>query len=324
MSSVVNCGLYEDGRRIATPQLCDVSEIERRDGTFTWIGVHAPDPELLHQLQEEFHLHDLAIEDAVKAHQRPKLEEYGDSLFVVLRPATWNTTTKTIELAETHLFVGRHFIVCLRHGDGPGYAGVRARCETSPQALRAGPAYPLYAIMDFVVDNYFPVVDELEDEIEAIEEALLAGDLDAAVSARVYRLRNELVRLKRAVSPLVEVTGRLARFDGLVPSTVQPYFRDVYDHALRINEQIEGLRDLLTGALESALALISVRQNDVTKKLAAWAAIVAVLTMVAGLFGMNFQHLPGTEHPHAFWILCSATLAVCGALWGFFRRNDWL
>src|SRR5262249_51268420 len=229
--------------------------------------------------------------DALCAHQRPKIEEYGDSIFVVLRTA--NLDNGQIALGETHIFVSPRYVVSVRHGPSLSYAEVRARCQRTPQLLRKGPGFVLYAIMDFVVDHYFPIIDELEDKLEGLEEAIFAGGLNRESTEDIYQLKRELVAAKRAVAPLIEVCNRLVRFDvGLIPEDVRLYFRDVYDHVMRINETVDTLRELLTTALEANLSLISIGQNEVTKKLAAWAAILAVPTAIAGIYGMNFEFMP--------------------------------
>ncbi|MGH7856604.1 MAG: magnesium/cobalt transporter CorA, partial [Candidatus Binatia bacterium] len=293
MSEIVNCVAYAEGKRLGDVDIEDISEILRFQGQFIWIGLHEPDEPLLRQVQAEFGLHDLAVEDAHRAHQRPKLEEYGNSLFVVLRTAQMDGDAGRVQFGETHLFVGPRYVVSVRHGASLSYKDVRARCEASPQFLRQGPGFVLYAIMDFVVDRYFPIVDCLEGELEKLEEQLFGGVSHRETTESIYNLKVELLNLKRAVSPLVEVCNRLVRFDSsFIPTETRLYFRDVYDHVIRINETVDMMRELLTGALEANLALASVRQNEVMKKLAGWAAILGVPTMIAGIYGMNFDVMP--------------------------------
>ena len=276
MEGVVACVAYADGRRVRDVEIPDISEALKEPGVFVWVGLHDPSPELLREIQQEFGLHDLAVEDAQVAHQRPKLEQYGDSIFVVLRPAILTPDQEHIELGETHLFLGPRYIVSIRHGDTPGYAAVRTRCESNPPLLAKGPGFVLYAVMDFVVDHYFPVLDTLGDQLESLENDIFSETFDRKTVERIYDLKRNLVEVKRAVSPLVDVCNRLVRFDmPLIPEDARPYFRDVYDHAIRINEHVDTLRELLTGALEAHLSLTAVNQNDAMKKLAAWAAIIA-------------------------------------------------
>ncbi len=323
MNMVVNCAAYSDGQRIANVPIQDISEVLKVEGQFIWVGLHEPSDELLRQIQEEFGLHDLAVEDALRAHQRPKLEEYGEALFVVLRTA--QLVDDKIELGETHIFIGSCYVVSVRHGASLSYAEVRARCESTPQLLRKGPGFVLYALMDFVVDHYFPIVDELEEQLEHLEEEIFESKFDRDTTERIYALKRDLVRLKRAVSPLIEICNRLVRYDmPLIPEDTKPYFRDVYDHVLRINETIDNLRELLTTALEAHLSLVSVAQNDVTKKLAAWAAILAVPTMIAGVYGMNFQFMPELGWRYGYAMAMGLMLGVCSFLYWRFKRTNWL
>src|SRR5262252_3369436 len=294
---VVASVAYADGRRVGDVAIADISDVLKKPDVFVWVGLLDPAPELLEQIQQEFCLHDLAVEDARLAHQRPKLEQYGDSIFVVLRPAVWSEEEHRVVLGETHLFVGPQYVVCVRRCTSASYAPVRARGESTPGLLAKGPGFVLYAIMDFVVDHYFPVVDTLEAQLE----------------------------LKRAVSPLVDVCNRLMRFDlPLIPDDTRPYFRDVYDHAIRINEAVDRQRELLTGALEAHLSLIAVAQNDAMKKLAGWAAIIGVPTMVAGIYGMNFKFMPELEWHFGYPLVMTVIVAACGILYVRFRRAGWL
>jgi len=323
MDTVVNCVAYADGRKVGNVDIEDISEILRFPGQFIWIGLHEPSEGTLRKIQEEFSLHDLAVEDALRAHQRPKLEEYGDCLFVVLRTA--RLENGECSFGETHIFVGPRYVVTVRHGASLPYSEVRTRAESTPQLLRKGPGFVLYALMDFVVDHYFPIVDSLEEQLEDLEEEIFDHSFDRDTMQRIYELKRRLVTLKRAVSPLVEVCNRLMRFDvAIVPEDTRVYFRDVYDHVIRINETIDNLRELLTTALEANLSLISVGQNEVTKKLAGWAAILAVPTMIAGVYGMNFQFMPELEWRYGYFSIMGFMLSVCGFLFWRFRRAGWL
>ena len=223
------------------------------------------------------------------------------------------------------LCLGPRYVLTVRHGPSLSYTEVRTRCESTPSLLRKGPGFVLYALMDFVVDRYFPIVDALEDELEGLEEAIFGGMFSEATTERIYDLKRDLVSLKRAVSPLVEVCNRLVRFDvKLIPEDARLYFRDVYDHVIRINETIDNLRELLTTALEANLSLISVRQNEVMKRLGAWGAIIAVPTLIAGVYGMNFEFMPELHWRWAYPIVGGTMLTACAALYARFKRAGWL
>jgi magnesium transporter len=320
---VVNCAAYTDGRRVADIPVADIREVLRLPDRFVWVGLHEPSATLLAQVQEEFGLHDLAVEDALRAHQRPKLEEYGDGLFLVLRTA--QLVDGSIRFGETHVFAGPRYVVSVRHGASLSYAGVRARCESTPALLRKGPGFVLYALMDFVVDNYFPIVDALEDDLERLEEEIFHEVYDRRTTQRIYAFKRDLVGLKRAVAPLMEVCNRLVRFDStLVPDDARVYFRDVYDHVVRINETVDTMRELLTTALEANLSLVSVAQNEVTKKLAAWAAILGVPTAIAGIYGMNFEVMPELHWRYGYAAVWAVLIATCTGLYVRFKRVGWL
>jgi magnesium transporter len=324
-NQVVNCAEYAEGRRVGDIKLPDVSEVLGTDPSrFVWIGLLEPGEGLLREVQQEFRLHDLAVEDAHRAHQRPKLEEYGDAIFVVLRTAQRGEDAK-IAFGETHVFIGPGYVVSVRHGASAPYVEVRQRCERAPHLLKKGPGFVLYAIMDFVVDNYFPIVDDLEADLERLEEEIFGGHYRRETTERIYDLKRDLLGLKRAVSPLMEICNRLTRFDSqLIDAESRPYFRDVYDHVIRINETVDNLRELLNGALEANLSLISVAQSEVTKKLASWAAILAVPTMVAGIYGMNFEFMPELKWTAGYPLAMAIMLGVCATLFWRFKKSGWL
>jgi len=324
MKEIVNCVAYADGQRRADVELNKVHEALKNSGQFVWIGLHEPSENVLQRVQEEFNLHDLAIEDAHRAHQRPKIELYGDTLFIVLRTAQ-AIQQNHIEFGETHFFVGKNFIVIVRHGSSVAYTEVRARCEATPELLSKGPGFVLYAIMDFIVDRYFPVVHGLETELETIEEKIFNDRPSRETTEQIYQLKRELLEVKRAVSPLMEICSRLVRFDiKSISSETQPYFRDIHDHVMRINEMVDNTRELLNTALEANFSLISISQNDTSKKFAGWAAIFAVPTMVAGFWGMNFRFLPETDWQYGFYTVILGTAGVCSLLYFLFRRSGWL
>jgi magnesium transporter len=230
-----------------------------------------------------------------------------------------------IEFGETHFFVGPNFIVTVRHGSTISYADVRARCESIPHLLSKGQGFVLYAIMDFIVDQYYPVVDEMQQELQAIEDKIFKEKPSRITTEQIYQLKRELLEVKRAVSPLVEICNRLIRFDiKCIPPETQPYFRDVYDHVVRINEMVENTRELLSTAMEANFSLISISQNDVSKKFAGWAAIIAIPTMIAGFYGMNFKVMPETEWKYGFYIVILVTILACVSSYHLFRRSGWL
>ena len=325
MSAVVNCAAYSEGRRVSTVEIADVGHVIREPGRFVWIGLYAPSAELLRQVQREFGLHDLAIEDAHRAHQRPKLETYGDSIFIVLRTARMNEQKCRIEFGETHFFVGANFIVSVRHGSSLSYADVRARCESTPQLLRKGPGFALYAVMDSIVDQYFPVIQALEQELESLEDKIFGERSGRETLEQIYQLKRQLLEVKRAISPLIDICNRLVRFDlEVIPEDTRPYFRDIYDHVIRINEMVDNARELLTTALEANFSLISIGQGEVSKRFAGWAAIIAVPTMVAGIYGMNFKAMPELEWTYGYPVVLSVTFGLSFMLYLLFKRSGWL
>ena len=325
MKGVVASIAYANGRRLGEVAIPDISDVLEQPGRFVWIGLHDPDDEVLKEVQQEFSLHDLAIEDAARAHQRPKVERYGDSLFAVLRTAHLDRPTGAIEFGETHLFVGSNYVVSIRHGASLPYVEVRTRCEASPDLLAKGPGFVLYALMDFIVDQYFPLVDSFEDRLEELEDDIFQQTLTRKTTERIYQLKRNLLEVKRAVAPLVDMCNRLVRTDSnLIPEDARVYFRDVYDHAIRINEMIDTLRELLTTALEANLSLISVSQNEAMKRLTGWAAIIAVPTMIAGVYGMNFKFMPELDWVLGYPVTMAVMLAACGFLYYRFKRSGWL
>jgi magnesium transporter len=323
--AVVACVAYASGCRVGDVALEDISDALAKEDRFVWIGLYEPDEPLLKQVQAEFGLHDLAVEDAHRAHQRPKLERYGDSLFIALRTAQPDRERGRIAFGETHLFVGSRYVVSVRHGASLSYAEVRARCEAQPQLLAKGPAFVLHAIMDFVVDQYFPIVDGLEDDLETVEEDIFGESISRDTTMRIYTLKRDLLEIKRAVSPLVDICNRLMRADlDLIPDDARPYFRDVYDHALRINEKVDGLRELLATALEANLSLTTIAQNEATKRITGWAAIFAIPTMIAGVYGMNFEFMPELRWRYGYPFVLAVTVSLCGFLYYRFKRSGWL
>jgi magnesium transporter len=276
-------------------------------------------------VQEAFGLHDLAIEDAHLAHQRPKLEIYGKSLFVVLRTVRINEENQNLEFGETHVFVGPRFVVSVRHGSLKSHVGLRAHCEATPHLLARGPAFVLHALMDFIVSQYFPIVEGLEGELGALEREIFGGHFSRDATGRIYRLKRDLLAVRQAVLPLIDISSQLMRRESeLIPAEDRLYFQDVNDHVLRLADMVDSLQELSTTALEANLSLISVSQNDDTKKLAAWAAILAVPTMIAGLYGMNFSYMPELHWQLGYPVVLGSMGAICLILHRAFKRSGWL
>jgi magnesium transporter len=325
MSGIVNCVAYAEGKRVGDIQIGEISRILEQPDHFVWLGLHEPDYTLLVEVQRELGLHDLAIEDTHTAHQRPKLERYGDSLFIVLRTAHWSRERQQIDFGETHFFVSSRYVVSIRHGSLVSYKPVRSRAETTPQLLSKGSGFVLYALMDFLVDQYFPIVDSLEDDVDAFEQKILRESLSREETSRMYALKGDLLELKRTVSPLTDICSRLTRFDlELIPADTQPYFRDVYDHVIRINERLDGLRESLSTVLEANLFLAAVAQNEATKRLAGWAAIFAVPTMVGTIYGMNFEFMPELRWRFGYPLVIVVSALMCAFLYSRFKRAGWL
>jgi len=324
MKEIINSAAYANGKRIADVDLNDLHKVLKEENQFVWIGLYEPSEEILNQVQNEFNLHELAVEDAHSAHQRPKVEQYADSIFVVLRTAQMNQQHH-IDFGETHFFVGDNFIVVIRHGSNVPYTEVRARCESTPELMKKGQGFVLYAVMDFIVDRYFPVVHDMEQELESIEAKIFKERPTRETTEHIYELKRELLEVKRAVSPLVDICNRLMRFDiKCISEETRPYFRDVYDHVIRINEMVDNTREMLNSAMEANFSFISIAQSDVSKKFAGWAAIIAVPTMVAGFYGMNFKFIPELNWHYGYYAVVFVTLCICVTLYYFFKKSGWL
>ncbi len=324
-SGVITCAVYADGRRVEDLAIEDIGKALVRSDRFVWLGLYEPDEELLRRVQQQFALHDLAVEDAYKAHQRPKLEMYENSLFVVLRTAQMAGTPARIEFGETHVFIGHNYVVTVRHGSYRSHLPLRQHCESTPHLLAKGPGYVLYALMDFVVDQCIEIVQVVEDQVQQLEEEILSTPTSADATPKLYRLKRDLIAMRRAMSPLVDVCNRLMRFDvPHIPDDTRVYFRDVYDHVVRLNEAIDAQRELLTTALEAHWSLLSVAQNEHMKQLAAWAAMIAVPTMIAGIYGMNFRSMPELEWAYGYHASLVLMAVACGGLYVGFKRSGWL
>lgn len=325
MNEVVNCAAYSEGRKVANVEINEISDLFENTKQFIWVGLHEPTEEMLSLFQNQFHLHDLAIEDAHNAHQRPKIERYGDTLFIVLRTAKINNVLNRIDFGETHFFVGSRFLITVRHGSSISYSDVRNRCESTPHLLRIGEGFALYAVMDSIVDQYFPVVEALEEGLLSIEDKVFKDKPSRQTTEDIYLLKRQLLEVKRAVSPLIDICNRLMRFDfKVISEDTQPYFRDIYDHVVRINEMVDHARELLNTALEANFSLLSIAQNEVSKKFAGWAAIIAVPTMVAGFYGMNFKFMPELSWHYGYPAVVIGTISMCLLIFFLFRRSGWL
>jgi magnesium transporter len=320
---VVASSAYAGGKRVADLAVEEAGAWAKRPGHVVWIGLFEPSDELLRRVQAQFDLHPLAIEDAGKAHQYPKLEQYGEALFIVARTA--QLVDRRIAFGETHLFVGRGYVVSVRHGASTSYAAVRKRCEACPITLAHGEDYILYAILDYIVDNYAPVLETIHAEVETIEDSVLAGTLKQAEIERLYMLRRDLLRLRNSIVPLAEVCRRLEHADVMpIDHAMQPMFRDVTDHVRRVQEEIDALREVLAFAFEASLMTGQAQQTLITRKLASWAAILAVPTAVAGVYGMNFQNMPELKTEYGYFVVLAFIVTICATLFVQFRRRGWL
>ena len=320
---LINCVVYQEGNKLADIHPSEIRSYVDRPECFVWVALFEPSNEELDAMQAEFNLHELAVEDARHGHQRPKIEEYGDSLFAVLHIV--DMVGGELNVGEVNVFVGRNYILSIRSRTQQGLLGVRARSEREPELLRLGAGYVLYAIADSVVDRYFPVLDALEVELEQIETRIFAGQNNRAIIESLYGLKQKLMTLKHATSPLLEAIGKL--YGGRVPyqcSRLQEYFRDIYDHLVRLNQSIESLREMVTTAISVNLSLLTIQENEVTKRLAACAALVAVPTLIAGVYGMNFKSMPELEWGFGYPLAVGMMAAIDLYLFYRFRKSKWL
>lgn len=323
---IVDCALYHHGVRELSPE--DFSEAlataRSQGGSFVWVGMHDPTHNELEKVAVEFSLHELAIEDALKAHQRPKVEEYDDSLFVVLKTVRYDEDAQQIELGDVMLFVGDSFVVTVRHGKGRALADVRRRLERQPEILDCGPSAVLYAVADTIVDDYTEIALEVEEDIEEVEQQVFSPDRRNS-AARIYNLKREVVEFRRAVLPLVEPMAELAT--GGVPHVhdrMQPFFRDVADHAVRVSEHVESFDDLLTSVLNANLAQVTVQQNEDMRRISAWVAMAAVPTAIAGIYGMNFEHMPELEWLFGYPAVLTVMFLIDLYIYRKLRKARWL
>ncbi|MBL0149808.1 MAG: magnesium and cobalt transport protein CorA [Ideonella sp.] len=321
---LINCVAYRDGHKLADIPVAEVSDYLAQANCFVWVALRDADTDELAQMQEEFGLHDLAVEDARHGHQRPKIEEYGETLFAVLHLVEFSPTDE-LRVGEVNVFVGRNFVLSVRNRSTQGFLGVRQRCEREPHLLGQGSGFVLYALMDAVVDRYFPIVDALETELEAIEGQIFHRGSGRANTERLYDLKHKVMMLRHAVAPLMDATGKL--YGGRVPSVCSAsgeYFRDVYDHLARLLTSIDAIRDTIGTAIQVNLSMVTIEESEVTKRLAAWAGIFAVATFFVGVWGMNFQHMPELKQPWGYPAALAWIGGICGVMWWRFRRAGWL
>ncbi|HET6432111.1 MAG TPA: magnesium/cobalt transporter CorA [Dyella sp.] len=321
---VVNCVAYHrNGTRIGDISLDAISDVLEEPDTFVWVGLHEPDEPLLEKLQEEFDLHDLAIEDAHHAHQRTKIEAYGDSLFIVVQTA--QLVSGKLAFGETHIFLGARYLVTVRHGASLSYAPARRSCENSPDLLAHGPSYGLYGVLDFIVDNLLPIVRDFREELQELEQDIFAETFKRETVKRLYHMQRDLMTLRLAVAPLQDIISQLVRMHpNLISDDLRAYFRDVYDHVFRANESVSAMREMLNAAISVNLSLVSFGQNEVMKKLAGWAAMLAAPTLLTSWYGMNFQHMPELDKPWAYPTMIVAMVVVVGGIYTWLRRVRWL
>ena len=320
---LVNCVAYQDGRKLAEITQREIKSYVSRPDCFVWVALKDADAAELAAMQDEFDLHELAVEDARHGHQRPKIEEYGDSLFVVLHVV--DPAGEELRVGEMAIFVGRNYVLSVRHHSERGFADVRARAEREPELLRNGAGYVLYALMDAVVDRYFPMIDAVEMELERVEEQLFSGRAPRENIEALYYVKQKLTTLKHAAAPLLEHAGKL--FGGRVPHVcagLGEYFRDVYDHLVRINQSLDAARETVNTGIQVALAMVNMGHGEVTKRLAAYAALVAVPTMIAGVYGMNFEHIPELSWSFGYPFAIAMMALIDGVLFFRFRKAGWL
>jgi magnesium transporter len=323
---IVDSAVYEAGLRRDGPlELDKAVEACHQPNCFVWIGLHEPTEEEFDAVRREFNLHELAVEDAIKAHQRPKLEVYGETIFVVLKTARYVDSEEVVEFGEILIFIGEGFIITVRHGEATDLHPVRLDVEQRPDMLRCGPGAVLHAIVDRVVDDYVPAIAGLSQDIEEIEAEVFATGYGPNPAERIYGLKREVLEFIRAAAPLVEPVDRLSKGHyELIHPEVRAYFRDVNDHLIRVHEQLESFSDLLNSVLQANLAQVTVRQNNDMRKISAWVAIVAVPTMIAGIYGMNFEHMPELEWTFGYPLVIAVIVVACASLYGYFRRVGWL
>lgn len=325
--TIVAARLYRDGRMLSDIDLASPLPSLDRKTDFVWIGLHEPDAAEIQSVQERLGLHELAVEDALDPRHLPKMDVYGDHLFVVAR-TVWLTGpegNKRVAYGNTAIFLGRHFIVTVRHGSDRGHAALRRQIEASPWLLKHGPDYVLHAILDFIVDGHLAVVDALEEQVLAIEDRTLDAFLDREMTTTLFMMRRDLFRFLRILGPMEDLANRLVNLDlPQIDTAIDPYFRDLADHVRRAIYRVEGLRDTLTSVIETAGLLEQQRQGVITRQLAAWAAILAVPTAIAGVYGMNFEFMPELQWDYGYFVIVGIMAVICLTLYVRFKRAGWL
>jgi magnesium transporter len=323
---IVDCAIYEDGKRLdGKVDLQDAYGERGKEDTFVWIGLYEPSEEEFDSLTSEFDLHPLAVEDAIHAHQRPKLEVFDDMVLLVLKTARYVDPTEVIELGELLIFLGHDYVITVRHGEASELGPVREALESAQERMRSGPGAVLHAILDRVVDDYGPAIEGLQEDIDEVESELFSGDRSTNPGERIYRLLREVLAFRRASAPLIDPIEKLAagHFEQ-VGKDIRNYFRDVNDHLIRARDQLDAMHDLLTSSLQANLAQVGIRQNEDIRRISAWVAIVAVPTAVAGVYGMNFEHMPELTWTYGYPAVLLVMLVVCSSLYWYFRRAGWL
>jgi len=323
MTSIVNSVAYRNGQVLGEISIDEISEVIKQPDTFVWLDLHKPDEALLLKIQAEFGLHKLTIEDAHHAHQRPKIEAYSNSLFIVLKTA--QLEAGRVVYGEMHLFVGPNFLVSVRHGASSSYAQVLQRCEVGTQGLHKGPGFALYAVLDFVADNYQPIVAQFERDFEAIETDIFNDQFDRLVIERLYTLKRQLLELRNAALPVAEINAELMRLhEDLIPKELRAYFPDIQDHVARLVGLVDGMRDMLTTAMQVNLALVANNQNEVVKRLAGWGEILAIPTVIFSLYGMNLEWMPELKWRAGYPMAVAVTLLGCVFIYRRLRRARWV
>jgi len=320
---LVNCVVYQDGKKLADIAQSEIRDYLSKPGCFVWVALRDTSDTELEELSRQFGLHELSVEDARHGHQRPKIEEYGSEIFAVLQVV--EIKSEELHVGEVDVFTGPNYVLSVRNRTEQGFLGVRARCEREPELLRHGSGYVLYALMDAVVDRYFPVLDAIETELEAIEDRIFANTSPRANIEALYYVKQKVTTMKHATGPLMDSVGKL--YGGRVPGVCQglgEYFRDVYDHLVRLNQSLDSLRDTVNTALQVNLAVITISETEVTKRLAAWGALLAVPTYIASVYGMNFVNMPELKWEHGYVMALALMLGLDLYLWYRFRKSGWL
>ena len=321
--SVVAAFKYRAGERAEAVDLADSHNVALAENEFVWIGIREPAEAELRQLQERFGLHPLAVEDALKAHQLPKLEVYGEQLFIVATTAAFHD--EVISYGETAIFVGKQHIITVRHGSVREHGGLRTQLEASSRLLALGVDYVLHGVLDFIVDGYLPVVEQIEEDVLAIETSAVDALLTRQETSRLFALRREVIRFQRHLAPMTELCSKLVRLDlPVIDPQIRPYFRDVLDHVERVSSRVDGVKDTIAGVFEVSTLFEQQRQSAITRQLAAWAAILAVPTAIAGIYGMNFEYMPELSTRYGYFVVIGVIASLCAWLYVRFRRSGWL